>query len=96
MINLRKVIKQANWWKYLAWSLPLIYLAGLFLLEIFGFKNIVSEVVVIGGIFFFCIAVIWWWWAIQNIITVLSSMQVTNKKLLDVIKELKFIRKDLK
>lgn len=95
-MKLKKLIRQANLWKYFAWSFPILYLAGLYLLELFGFDNYISKAIVIGGEIFFVVAVIWWWWAIHNIVAIMKTFQHTDKKLSDLLDDLKQIRKNIK
>lgn len=91
----KKAEKQATVWKYLAWSLPIIWLAAEFLLNVFGFQSLENRMLVAGGIFFFVVSVIWWWWAVDTIRLFAKSMQRTTDNFNEIKDELRKVREDI-
>jgi len=93
---MKNLLLQVKLWKYFAWSFPLIFLAAQYLLHVFGFDDIMGQLIVIGGEIFFTVSVIWWWWAVHNIANMIQSLNNANKNLEKVADQIGLIRKDLK
>ena len=92
----RRAIKQSKAWQYLAWSLPMIWLAVEFLTLFFGFEETAHKFLLGGGILFFIISILWWWWAVDTIRLFAEAMQRTSTNFDDIKKELRAVRKDIK
>jgi hypothetical protein len=90
-----RAIFQTKLWKYVAWSLPLIWLASEFLLYMLGMQQIANKFLLAGGMFFFIISVVWWWWAVDTIRLFAEAMQRTTDNFVDIKKELRKVRQDL-
>jgi len=92
----QRAILQTKIWKYLAWSLPLLWLATEFLLYVLDLEQFASKFVIAGGIFFFTVSFIWWWWAVDTIRLFAEAMQRTSKNFVDIKTELRKVREDIK
>lgn len=91
----KKAERQASWWKYLAWSLPIIWLSAEFLLHVLGFETLEKKLLVAGGVFFFVVSVLWWWWAVDTIRLFTKAMQRTTDNFNDIKQELRKVREDI-
>lgn len=95
-IEAQKIEREVQWWAYAAWSIPLVALAGLFFLEVFGLENLYHKAMVLGAVIFFSIAVFWWWWAIFKIKSIAQMMSNAADKFASLRSELKKFKKDFK
>ena len=91
----RKAVRQSKIWKYVAWSLPLLWLGFEFLIYIFGAEHWHDKLLVGGGITFFAISVLWWWWAVDTIKLFAEAMQRTTSNFSEIKQELRKVRDDL-
>lgn len=91
-----KKIKEIKLWAWAAAVLPITFLAGLFLIEIFGLDTFYHKAIVSGGVVMFAMSVIWWWWALHTIGSVTHILGRTLEKFKNVNKELDSIKKDIK
>ena len=91
----RRAVKQSNLWKYLAWSLPLIWLALEFLSHVFGVEHWHDKLLIGGGVVFFAISVLWWWWAVDTIKLFAEAMQRTTSNFTEIKQELRKVREDI-
>ena len=90
-----KAIFQSKLWKYLAWSLPLIWLSVEFLLYSLGMDQFADKLIIAGGVVLFTVSVIWWWWAVDTIRLFAEAMQRTTENFAEVKRELRKVRDDL-
>lgn len=91
-----RAIFQSKLWKYFAWSMPILWLATEFLFYILGWEQLANKLIIIGGVFFFVVSVIWWWWAVDTIRLFAEAMQRTSDNFLDIKRELRKVRDDIK
>jgi len=91
----KKAIRQSNYWKYFAWSVPLIWLALEFLLYVLGHEQLTNKLIIAGGIFFFVVSVVWWWWAVDTIRLFAEAMSRTTDNFKEIKQELRNVRDDL-
>ena len=91
-----RISKQATAWKIFGKSIPIIVLAVLFLLDLFGFAQLSSQLLVLGGAFFFGVACLWWWWAIDVMITVANLMTRATEKFEEVKDEIISVKKEIR
>lgn len=91
-----RINKQATAWKIFGKSIPIIVLSILFLLDLFGFAQLSSQLLVIGGAFFFGVACLWWWWAIDVMISVANLMTRATEKFEEVKDEIISVKKDIR
>lgn len=86
-----KTINEAILWKYTAGTVPFAALSVLFFLEIFGWSDLYSKVVVIVGTVFLTVSVFWWWWAVSKILEFAKMINDTD----DSLKEIKKIKENI-
>lgn len=90
----KKILKEAKWWAYAAWTLPFIALAILISFEYFSLDNFYDIAVITIIITFISVSVFWWWWAIDAIKRMFVLMKNTEENFNEVkvaIKETKEI-----
>jgi hypothetical protein len=87
--------KQIKIWKYLAWTAPFSALATLTVLYYFGWDEPMENVFSIGLVFFLSAAVFWWWWALENMLMLYKSLQISESKFLEIKSLFERIKKDL-
>jgi Zn-dependent protease with chaperone function len=88
-------IKQSQWWKYAAGTIPFCCLAILVLLDIIGWTSIHTQFLFIILITFFTAGVLWWWWAVDKIIELTMLLKKTQLNLIEVTVEVIKIKKEV-
>lgn len=73
--------KQARWWKYLAWTLPLIALAIIITSYYIGTDEIYKQAIAVTTVVFFSISAIWWWWALFKLVDIVKGLSITASQL---------------
>jgi len=91
-----KIHKEIIWWKVSAVSLPIIGLAFLFFLQLFGFESLYEKSLTIGFTIFAFTGFLWWWWVMHTVGSVNQTMQKVTKDFADVQKHIVDIKKDIK
>lgn len=92
---LKKTERQADLWRYAAWTAPFIALALIILSYYLG-NDQIQNIVIIGIVStFFAVSVFWWWWAIDKIYQIVKAFDKTDKSFDTVVTELQKIRKDI-
>lgn len=87
-----KLLNEIKWWAAAAAVLPIVGLAVLFYVWVYGTDRMFNVVMVIGSSTMFFIAVTWWWWALYSIRTLISQWDETRDNVKDVVIEVKAIR----
>lgn len=91
-----KTIKQLKVWAVIGVILPIVFLASLFLISLFGFEEAYQRALVIGATIMFTTATIWWWWVLSTIFDITKLLSRTNDRF-DVVREdLTEIKKEIK
>lgn len=85
----KKIIAQARWWAYAAWTLPFVALALLLSFEFFSFEKLYETLAITIVLVFFSVSVFWWWWAIDAIKKMFVLMKNTEENFNDVKEVLK-------
>lgn len=91
-----KIHKEIIWWKISAVSLPIIGLAFLFFLQLFGFESLYEKSLTLGFTLFAFTGFLWWWWVMHTVGLVNQKMHKVTKDFLDVQKHIVDIKKDIK
>ncbi len=87
-----KTLKQIKIWAWLAAVLPLVSLAGIFFIWVFGDNTLFARAMIFGETSMFAIAVIWWWWAIYVINKLVHQWDQTRDNVGEVLTELRDIK----
>lgn len=87
-----KTIREIRIWAWLAAVLPLVSLAGLFFIWLYGSKTSFNIAMVIGETTMFAVAVVWWWWAIYVIKTLVLHWEATRGRVAEVLDEIRSIK----
>lgn len=87
-----KTLKQIKIWAWLAAVLPMVSLAGIFFIWVFGDNTLFARAMVFGETSMFAIAVIWWWWAIYVINKLVHQWDKTRDNVGEVLTELRDIK----
>lgn len=95
-IKSEQIKKEVRWWSYAGWTLPFMFLAGLFFLKIFGWDSFYQQALTVGGTVIFTISVYWWWWAIYKIFNFADMITRTAERLKDIKEEFSKIKDNLK
>lgn len=90
------IIMQTKLWGVLGRILPVVALGLIFMIDLVGYSDVLSKVKVIIGIAFFSSVVYWWWWSTYKIFQLSKHLGSAEKKLHDVVLNLKDIRNSLK
>jgi hypothetical protein len=91
-----KKIKEIKLWAWAAAVLPIVSLAGLFFIWVFGTEKLFNTSMIIGATVMFTVAVIWWWWALHSIYSLLILWQQTQYTVSEVRLDVKEIRSSIK
>jgi len=94
--NSEKTKKEVRWWRYAAWSLPFVALAGLIFFNLLGWDSAFEKALVIGSTIMFGISVFWWWWAIYKIFNFADMMGKTADRIDSIKKEFNNLKDSLK
>lgn len=93
---LKKTEKQAQFWRYAAWTAPFVAL-GLIVTTNFLGNNELFNIVITGIIVtFIAVSTFWWWWAIDKIYQLVISFNKTDESFVKVVKELQGIREEIR
>lgn len=85
--------KQAQYWRYAAWSAPFVALAILVGEILLGWKTNTTALIVVTT--FIATSVFWWWWAISKIVYIVKCSYRMERNVGEVAKELKELREDV-
>ena len=89
------VKKQAQLWKYAAWTAPFTALT-IILGQIFlGFDSLVNITSIIIVTVFITTSVFWWWWAVSKIVFMVRSAERVVQNFDKLSREIKEIKKDV-
>lgn len=91
-----KIEKQAQWWRYAAWTLPFVALSTLVSLDFLNLEQTYHIVSLIVIITFFAVSVFWWWWAIDAIRQMFLIMKRTEENFNEVKSTLEETKKIIK
>jgi hypothetical protein len=91
-----KKIQEIKLWAWAAAVLPLIALAGLFFVWLFGTEEMFNISMIVGATTMFTAAVIWWWWAIHSIYNLIVLWNKTDETMQEVKVDLKEIKESIK
>jgi ABC-type multidrug transport system fused ATPase/permease subunit len=87
-----KKIREIKIWAWAAAVLPIVALAGVFFVWIFGTDEMLNISMIIGSTTMFTVAVIWWWWAIHSIYNLIVLWNRTDETMQEVKVDLKEIK----
>ena len=87
-----KTLKEIRLWAWVAAVLPLVALAGIFFIWVFGTGKWFNIAMVLGETTMFTVAVIWWWWAIYVINKLVKQWDITRERVSEVLTEVKNIK----
>lgn len=85
--------KQAQYWRYAAWSAPFVALAILVGEFLLGFDTRPTAIIIV--VTFIATSVFWWWWAISKIVYIVKCSYRMERNVGEVAKELKELREDV-
>lgn len=88
--------KQISYWKYAAWTLPFLALAGIIFFHWIGWDTTLQRFLVIIFTVFFGISVFWWWWALDKLGSLIKEKLNVVNQLNVLANEIKKLRKDLR
>ena len=88
------IIWQAVIWDRFAKISPLIFLVCLGIFYYLGYRDW-DLVIHIGMVFLMSIAVTWWFWVVYTIAIISIALNRSNKKLVDVLSEIKQAQRDI-
>lgn len=88
----QRTLKQIKIWAWLAAVLPIVSLAGIFFIWVFGDNTLFARAMIFGETSMFAIAVIWWWWAIYVINKLVHQWDQTRDNVGEVLTELRDIK----
>lgn len=91
----KKTFKEVKIWDWLARILPLTVLAVASVCHVFQWKSALDLLLEISLVVFLIVSFIWWYWAIYKIAVTVKFMKATQQKFLDVIAELRKIKKEI-
>jgi hypothetical protein len=86
---------QTKYWKWAAWTLPFIALAGIAFAYWIDDSGLFGKFIVITSTVFFGISVFWWWWALDKLSILIKERLSFEKKFDEVVAEFKRLRKDI-
>jgi len=87
--------REVKWWSYAAWTTPFVALAAIFFVDLIGWNDTQSKLIVTGGVVFFSVAVYWWWWAIFKVSRMASMLLNTAKELKNISKEMYDLNREI-
>jgi len=93
---MNKFEKHVKIWAWMGRVLPLTALFALILVLIFDIAHFYDWVLLIIAVGFGVTAFTWWWWVIYAVKSLTDMLEDNRLKFLEVVKELKTIRRDLK
>ena len=85
-------IKQIRIWTWVAAVAPITGLSAIFLVWLFGTREMFNLVMVIGETTMFTVAVIWWWWVIHIIRKLMDHLTNSGQMLGEIVFEIRDIR----
>jgi hypothetical protein len=92
----RKTFKEVTWWDWLGRLLPLTVLAIATVCHFFEWKSALDLILETSLVVFLIVSFIWWYWAIYKIAVTVKYMRNTQQKFLDVVAELRNVKKEIK
>ena len=87
-----KTLRQIRLWAWAAAVLPLVGLAAIFFIWVFGTDTLFSNALIVGETTIFATAVIWWWWAIYVINKIVHQWDTTRQSVSEVLTELRAVK----
>jgi magnesium-transporting ATPase (P-type) len=87
-------IKEAHWWDWLSRILPMVVLCTIAVFHYFQMYHIRDTILDAAVILFFTLNTIWWYWAVKKIVVTVKHLRSTQTKFLDILQELKKLRKE--
>ena len=88
------VIWQATLWDKFAKLSPLVILSSLCIFYALGYRDW-HLVINVGSIIFVTIAVTWWFWVVYTIGVIAMALNKSNKKLVDVLDEIREAQEEI-
>ena len=85
--------KQAQYWRYAAWSAPFVALAILVGEILLGWKTNTTALIVVTT--FIATSVFWWWWAISKIVYMIKCSYKMERNFEELKNDFKEIKKDV-
>lgn len=89
----KKTEKEAQYWRYAAWTLPFVALAILIGEKLLGFDTAPTSIVI--AVTFVATSVFWWWWAISKIAYMIKCSHRVESNFEAIKNELSEIKKDV-
>jgi hypothetical protein len=87
--------KHVSVWAWLGRVLPLTALFALVMALVFDFQVKMDYILYGIALGFGVTAFIWWWWVIYAVKSLTNMLEDNRQRFIDVVKELKTIRRDL-
>jgi hypothetical protein len=91
-----KKIREIKLWAWAAAVLPIVALAGVFFIWLFGTDEMLNISMIVGATTMFAVAVIWWWWAIHAIYNLIVLWNRTDETMQEVKVNLKDIKESIR
>lgn len=88
--------KQISYWKYAAWTLPFLALAGIIFFHWIGWDTTLQRFLAIIFTVFFGISVFWWWWALDKLGSLIKEKLNVVNQLNVLANEIKKLRENLR
>ena len=87
-----RTISQIRIWVWVAAVAPLSTLAVVFLVWLFGTKELFDDIMIVGGSTMVVVSVVWWWWVLYVIKILLRYWNATGDAMVEIEDEIKDIR----
>jgi len=91
-----KKIREIKLWAWAAAILPIIALAGIFFIWMFGTQEMLNISMIIGSTTMFTAAVIWWWWAIHTMYNLIVLWNKADEAMQEVKVDIKEIKQSIR
>lgn len=89
-------IGQLKIWAIVGAVLPIVFLACLFFISIFGLEETYQKALVVGATLMFAMASLWWWWVIRTIFNITKILSRTLDRFDHVKEDLSEIKNEVK
>lgn len=95
LLNINKILIQTSVWVIIGLSFPVVAFLGYItfnLLNVTTYKDYFGFVLIVT---FLSVAVFWWWWVLSKIIQFSTVLQESEKKFLELKKDIQHFKLDL-
>jgi len=92
----QQTIKQLRLWAWIAATLPLVSLAGIFFIWTYGNNTAFDIALIVGETTMFAVAVVWWWWSLYAISKLVRHWDDTREVVAEVLAEIREINQIVK